>query len=79
MVTTICSRRLQTLGRSGARLTLLNSNSKGARWSPRSVHGRVEIRRLQVTTVAGLDFPHAIQAIRITRRVRSYTAAAGAP
>jgi predicted transposase YbfD/YdcC len=34
-------------------------------------HGRVELRRLQVTTVAGLDFPHAAQAIRITRRVRS--------
>jgi hypothetical protein len=34
-------------------------------------HGRVETRRLQVTTVAGLDFPHATQAIRITRRVRS--------
>jgi predicted transposase YbfD/YdcC len=33
-------------------------------------HGRVEIRRLQVTTTAGLDFPHATQAIRITRRVR---------
>jgi predicted transposase YbfD/YdcC len=33
-------------------------------------HGRVELRRLQVTTVAGLDFPHAAQAIRITRRVR---------
>jgi predicted transposase YbfD/YdcC len=34
-------------------------------------HARVELRRLQVTTVAGLDFPHAAQAIRITRRVRS--------
>jgi predicted transposase YbfD/YdcC len=33
-------------------------------------HARVEIRRLQVTTVAGLDFPHATQALRITRRVR---------
>jgi hypothetical protein len=33
--------------------------------------GRVELRRLQVTTLAGLDFPHATQAIRITRRVRS--------
>jgi hypothetical protein len=33
-------------------------------------HGRVEIRRLQVTTVAGLDFPYATQAIRITCRVR---------
>jgi predicted transposase YbfD/YdcC len=33
-------------------------------------HGRVEIRRLQVTTVAGLDVPHATQAIRSTRRVR---------
>jgi predicted transposase YbfD/YdcC len=33
-------------------------------------HGRAEIRRLQVTTIAGLDFPHAAQALRITRRVR---------
>ena len=36
-------------------------------------HGRVEVRRLQVTTVAGLDFPHATQALRITRRVRPLT------
>jgi hypothetical protein len=34
-------------------------------------HGRAETRRLQVTTVAGLDLPHATQALRITRRVRS--------
>jgi predicted transposase YbfD/YdcC len=34
-------------------------------------HGRAETRRLQVTTVAGLDFPHATQALRITRRARS--------
>jgi predicted transposase YbfD/YdcC len=33
-------------------------------------HGRAEIRRLQVTTIAGLDFPHATQAIRITHRTR---------
>ena len=33
-------------------------------------HGRAETRCLQVTTVAGLDFPHAAQALRITRRVR---------
>jgi predicted transposase YbfD/YdcC len=33
-------------------------------------HGRAELRRLQVTTMAGLDFPYATQAIRITRRVR---------
>jgi predicted transposase YbfD/YdcC len=33
-------------------------------------HGRVETRRLQVTTIAGLDFPHATQALRTTRRVR---------
>jgi predicted transposase YbfD/YdcC len=33
-------------------------------------HGRAEIRRLQVATVAGLGFPHATQALRITRRVR---------
>src|SRR6266536_1736927 len=36
-------------------------------------HGRAELRRLQATTVAGLDFPHATQAIRITRRVRPLT------
>jgi hypothetical protein len=30
----------------------------------------VETRTLQVTTVAGLDFPHATQALRLTRRVR---------
>jgi predicted transposase YbfD/YdcC len=33
-------------------------------------HGRDEIRRLQVVTVTGLPFPHATQAIRVTRRVR---------
>jgi predicted transposase YbfD/YdcC len=33
-------------------------------------HGRVELRRLQVTTMTGLDFPHATQAIRVTRKVR---------
>jgi len=33
-------------------------------------HGRAETRRLQVTTVTGLDFPHATQALRITRRAR---------
>jgi predicted transposase YbfD/YdcC len=33
-------------------------------------HGRVELRTLKVAAVAGLGFPHAAQAIRITRRVR---------
>jgi predicted transposase YbfD/YdcC len=33
-------------------------------------HGRYEIRRLQVISSDRLDFPHAAQAIRITRRVR---------
>ena len=33
-------------------------------------HGRAEVRRLQITTIAGLDFPHATQALRITRRAR---------
>ncbi len=33
-------------------------------------HGRVEIRTLKVATVAGLWFPHAAQAIQVTRRVR---------
>jgi predicted transposase YbfD/YdcC len=34
-------------------------------------HGRYEIRRLQVLSSDGLDFPHAVQAIRIVRRVRN--------
>ena len=34
-------------------------------------HARVEFRRLQVTSIAGLDFPHAAQALRVIRRVRS--------
>jgi predicted transposase YbfD/YdcC len=36
-------------------------------------HGRVEVRTLKVATVAGLGFPHAAQALRITRRVRPLT------
>jgi predicted transposase YbfD/YdcC len=32
-------------------------------------HGRVEVRTLKVATVAGLSFPHAAQAIQVTRRV----------
>lgn len=34
-------------------------------------HGRDEIRRLQVITVDGLSFPHAVQAIRVTRRTKT--------
>jgi hypothetical protein len=33
-------------------------------------HGRVEIQTLKVASVAGLWFPHAAQAIQVTRRVR---------
>jgi predicted transposase YbfD/YdcC len=33
-------------------------------------HGRVEVRTLKVATVPGLNFPHAAQAIHVTRRVR---------
>jgi predicted transposase YbfD/YdcC len=33
-------------------------------------HGRIEIRTLKVAAVAGLCFPHAAQAIQVTRRVR---------
>jgi predicted transposase YbfD/YdcC len=33
-------------------------------------HGRVELRTLKVASVPGLAFPHAAQAIQITRRVR---------
>ena len=42
-------------------------------------HGRAEVRRLPVTTVAGLDFPHATQAIRLTAGSGRLPAAAGAP
>jgi predicted transposase YbfD/YdcC len=34
-------------------------------------HGRVEVRTLKVAAVAGLRFPHAAQAIQVTRRVRA--------
>ena len=33
-------------------------------------HGRDEIRRLQVLTTPGLLFPHAMQALRVTRRTK---------
>jgi hypothetical protein len=42
-------------------------------------HGRAEIHRLQVTTVAGLDFPYATQAIRITAGSGRLPAGAGRP
>jgi hypothetical protein len=35
-------------------------------------HGRVELRTLKVATVPGLGFPHAAQAIQLTRRVRDH-------
>src|SRR4029453_9933721 len=34
-------------------------------------HGRIEVRTLKVAAVAGLCFPHAAQAIQVTRRVRA--------
>ena len=34
-------------------------------------HGRIEVRTLKVAAVAGLCFPHAAQAIQVTRRVRT--------
>jgi predicted transposase YbfD/YdcC len=33
-------------------------------------HGRIELRTLKVAAVAGLGFPHAAQAIQVTRRAR---------
>jgi hypothetical protein len=42
-------------------------------------HGRVEVRTLKVATVAGLGFPQATQALRITRRVGRLPAGAGGP
>ncbi len=38
-----------------------------------TAHGREEIRRIKVATVAGLAFPHAGQALQIVRRRRSMT------
>jgi Transposase DDE domain len=38
---------------------------------PRSWPWRVEVRTLKVAAVAGLCFPHAAQAIQVTRRVRA--------
>jgi hypothetical protein len=34
-------------------------------------HGRIEVRALKATAVAGLCFPHAAQAIQVIRRVRA--------
>jgi predicted transposase YbfD/YdcC len=34
-------------------------------------HGRYEIRRLQVVSCDGLGFPHAAQALRLSRKVRN--------
>jgi predicted transposase YbfD/YdcC len=34
-------------------------------------HGRIEVRSLKVAAVAGLCFPHAAQAIQVTRHVRA--------
>ena len=43
-------------------------------------HGRVEKRTLKVVTVDdGILFPHAAQAIQVTRKIRKGTAANGAP
>ena len=46
--------------------------------APRPRHGRREIRTLKVVTIAaGIEFPHAAQAIQITRRTRPVTARTG--
>jgi predicted transposase YbfD/YdcC len=46
--------------------------------SAQTAHGRREIRTLKVVTVAaGIEFPHARQAIQITRRTRSVSTRTG--
>ena len=51
--------------------------SEGHR-SAETGHGRREIRVLKVVTIAaGIAFPHAVQAIQITRRTRPVSARSG--
>ena len=46
--------------------------------STETAHGRREIRTLKVVTIAaGIEFPHATQAIQITRRTRPATSRTG--
>ena len=46
--------------------------------SAETAHGRREIRTLKVVTIAiGIEFPHAAQAIQITRRTRPVSARTG--
>lgn len=46
--------------------------------SAATAHGRREIRTLKVVTIAaGIEFPHAAQAIQITRKTRPVTARTG--
>jgi hypothetical protein len=46
--------------------------------SAETAHGRREIRTLKVVTIAaGIEFPHAAQAIQITRRSRPMSARTG--
>jgi predicted transposase YbfD/YdcC len=46
--------------------------------SAETAHGRREIRTLKVVTIAaGIEFPHAAQAIQITRRTRPVSAKTG--
>jgi hypothetical protein len=46
--------------------------------SAETAHGRREIRTLKVVTIAaGIEFPHAAQAIQITRRTRPVSAKSG--
>ena len=68
-------------------LTTLHQQLKALPWREVPVadhtrdrgHHRMEIRRLQVTTVAGLDFPHAAQALRVTPGSARSTSYAGGP
>jgi hypothetical protein len=53
-----------------ARLVGLPSRQIPVMDRTRDHHGRVEVRTLKVATVAGLCFPHAVQAIQVVRRIR---------
>jgi hypothetical protein len=59
--------------------TVVTAGALHTRAGARRVAGHPQARRLQVTTIAGLDLPHATQALRITAGSARSTSCAGGP
>jgi predicted transposase YbfD/YdcC len=58
--------------------TLPEREVKTCHRSTETAHGRREIRTLKVVTIgAGIEFPHAAQAIQVTRKTRPVSARTG--